>query len=158
MESRNSTSVLTLWFWARALGILAVLVSGGIWLESRAAILLSGPKTERDTATAPPSATPFLDRAASIVTAEAESWGKESGLAPEYLYALSAMNHVQTNLSPGNYDGLAKSGQIPRLMTAEMCLQSGAGLCGSHVDAFERILDRCKIPVKRRTVEFYLPR
>src|SRR4051812_24567370 len=100
--------------------------------------------------------TPALNRAAQTVRTEVNSWGSGTGLAPEYLYALSTMNYVQSRLSSANYAALMAGSNPPASLDAEQCLTLEAGLCGSHVDTFDKVLAACAFPVRRRAVEWYL--
>jgi hypothetical protein len=94
--------------------------------------------------------------AAEVVNDDVQSWGNDCGLAPEYLYALSAMDYVQNTLSTGRFRVLSLKRQLPQRLDAETCLFLRAGCCGNHVETFDKVLGRCQFPVKRRGVEFYL--
>src|ERR1051326_3063058 len=69
---------------------------------------------------------------------------------------MSAMNYVQAVLSPDRYAALLSRGQLSPTMDPEHCLKLEAGICGNHVETCNKILERCKIPIKRRAVEYYL--
>ena len=102
------------------------------------------------------TATPALDRAVDFVNSEAESWGAHHGLAPEYLHALSAMNYIQATVSGSRHTFLRKKQQLPATLDAETCLSLHLGQCGNQMDAFDKILRRCRVATKRRSAEFYL--
>ncbi len=97
-----------------------------------------------------------IDLAAEVVNADAQSWGDTCGLAPEYRYALSAMDYVQNTLSTGRFRLLSRTRQLPDPLNAERCLLLRAGSCGNHVETFDKVLSRCEFSVKRRGVEFFL--
>jgi transglutaminase superfamily protein len=84
-----------------------------------------------------------LDRLADLIRSEAsgiqDAWVSD-GVAQAgtseyttYLLTLSALNHVQSRLSPGRYRMLQKQGQAPS--GTEQCLRSSAGICGNQAQA-----------------------
>lgn len=83
-------------------------------------------------------------------------WGNPPGYAPEYLYALATMNYVQAKLSPANHFRLTTAGRLPALLDPEKCLEVEAGLCGHHVDTFDKVFKKCLPKATLRAVEFYL--
>src|SRR5437899_3795878 len=87
-----------------------------------------------------PPATPLLDRAAKHVNLEVESWPENSGYAPEYLVALSAMNYVHNAVNASKYSLLRRRQQIPATLDAEKCLALNIGMCGNQMDVFDKIL------------------
>src|SRR5262249_15528529 len=66
------------------------------------------------------------------------------------------MNYVQSHVRPSNYLTLVSNKRLPANMNAEKCLELEAGICGSHVETFHKVMENCDITVKRRSVEFYL--
>lgn len=71
----------------------------------------------------------------------------------KYLVTLSAMNYVQSRLSPYIYGDLLKKNPQELPSNTETALVSGAGICGNHIQAFIDLLRM--FDLRARPVEFY---
>lgn len=97
----------------------------------------------------PQTATNAFDAAVEAVRREA---AYAAGIEPderEYrlFVGLAAMGYVQTNVSPSRYGALVKAGEPPPSGT-EMCLLTGAGICGNQVQAFVEIVEALGVPAR----------
>lgn len=98
-----------------------------------------------------------LSEAVEFVVSEAEyTSGNNDSSAPLFRFyaALSALNYLQTNISPPRYGYLRRhTGNARPVVGTKMCLLRKAGLCGNQVEAFIDIMNQIEIPV--REVQFY---
>lgn len=74
-----------------------------------------------------------------------------SSLPREFIISISAMNYIQSHLSPYIYGALRKSGNNPN--NIEDAIRKGAGLCGLQAELFMKTLE--EFGIKTRAVQIY---
>lgn len=110
----------------------------------------------------PAQQTPVNDRdplseAVDFVVSEAEyTSGNNDSSTPLFRFyaALSALNYLQTIISPPRYGYIRRhTGNARPVVGTKMCLLKKAGICGNQIEAFIDIMNQIEIPV--REVQFY---